>query len=516
MDRRSLLAAFNATLLGATLPFVGTARAADTIKVGVFQSSSALPFYIAASRGYFKEVDINVEAIPFATHPLIVQSMVTGAIEAASNLVTLEGANINARRPGTLSFITLGGQNAQYATEAFVVRANSPAKTLKDLKGMKLLSAPGPANIGAAKAVLKKVGLEDVKDYTIQEQQIGVQLGALQAGTFDGGYVLEPLASLMVAQGIVKRIESGVIATYLLGDPKAEAYAAGCALSDTFIKDKPDVAKRFAQAFAKGIKDAKSDPSAREYLSGQGHERAGRRRADRYARQPDAGQGPVAGADRGVPEVRGHRRRTRRRQRQDRCPYDAEGALSVAAPVAATAAPTGDPLRWFPQGTHITVRGLTKKFDGVPLYERFDLDIPKAKIVSVFGPNGCGKSTLINMMSGIMPYESRGRYCSTASRMRRGADRLRFPELSRGGFSVVAGNRQYSLSAAIPAAIASRARGARRKPCLRAFDIKLDLKRSIPIRCLAANSSLFRSCVRWSSIQKYCFSMSPSRRLTTR
>ena len=62
--------------------------------------------------------------------------------------------------------------------------------------------------------------------------------------------------------------------------------------------------------------------------------------------------------------------------------------------------------RWFPAGTHITVRGLTKRFEGGTLYENFDLDIPKGKIISIFGPNGCGKSTLINMMSGIMPYDS--------------------------------------------------------------------------------------------------------------
>ncbi len=56
-------------------------------------------------------------------------------------------------------------------------------------------------------------------------------------------------------------------------------------------------------------------------------------------------------------------------------------------------------------GTHITIRGLTKYFAGWPLYENFDLDIPKAKIVSVFGPNGCGKSTLINMISGLIPID---------------------------------------------------------------------------------------------------------------
>ena len=57
-------------------------------------------------------------------------------------------------------------------------------------------------------------------------------------------------------------------------------------------------------------------------------------------------------------------------------------------------------------GTHVTIRGLDKSFGGVTLYNDFNLDIPKGKIVSIFGPNGCGKSTLINMISGLMPIDS--------------------------------------------------------------------------------------------------------------
>ena len=59
-----------------------------------------------------------------------------------------------------------------------------------------------------------------------------------------------------------------------------------------------------------------------------------------------------------------------------------------------------------PVGTHITIRNLTKYFAGAPLYEDFNLNIPKNKIVSVFGPNGCGKSTLINMIAGLIPIDS--------------------------------------------------------------------------------------------------------------
>src|SRR5581483_9505652 len=52
------------------------------------------------------------------------------------------------------------------------------------------------------------------------------------------------------------------------------------------------------------------------------------------------------------------------------------------------------------------IRGLTKRFQGATVYDGFDLDIPRGKFVSVFGPNGCGKSTLINMIAGLTPIDA--------------------------------------------------------------------------------------------------------------
>lgn len=56
--------------------------------------------------------------------------------------------------------------------------------------------------------------------------------------------------------------------------------------------------------------------------------------------------------------------------------------------------------------THVTIRGLDKTFAGQPLYQNLNLDLPKGKIVSIFGPNGCGKSTLMNMVAGLIPVDS--------------------------------------------------------------------------------------------------------------
>jgi len=55
---------------------------------------------------------------------------------------------------------------------------------------------------------------------------------------------------------------------------------------------------------------------------------------------------------------------------------------------------------------HVTVRGLSKRFDKAVIYDKFDLDIPRGELISVFGPNGCGKSTLINMIAGLIPVDA--------------------------------------------------------------------------------------------------------------
>jgi NitT/TauT family transport system ATP-binding protein len=68
-------------------------------------------------------------------------------------------------------------------------------------------------------------------------------------------------------------------------------------------------------------------------------------------------------------------------------------------------APTGGGAQSAPSA-HVTIRGLTKHFPDAVLYDRFDLDIPRGKLVSIFGPNGCGKSTLINMITGLIPTDA--------------------------------------------------------------------------------------------------------------
>ena len=252
--------------LAALAALAAPAAAQDKVKVGVFPVSSTLPYFVAVERGFFKEQNIETEMVRLIGGPPNVAAMITNQIDASAVLVTIEGMNADIKKPGVAMYISLNSQNKTYQMEQFVVRKGFNATSLKDLKGAKIMSAPGPANVTMAKAALAAAGLKD-GDYTIDQLDMGQHVNAMTAGTFDAGYTLEPNASTMRKLGVASTIEAGVIAHYVLGDPNANAFVGGCALTTDFIKSRPDVARRFTAAWEKAVRLINENPNeARKHL----------------------------------------------------------------------------------------------------------------------------------------------------------------------------------------------------------------------------------------------------------
>jgi NitT/TauT family transport system substrate-binding protein len=262
IDRVRGLAPWGLALL---MALAGPAYAADKVTVGVFPVSSSLPFFVAQDRGYFKAQDLEVEMVRLIGGPPNVAAMIGDQIDASAVLVTIEGINANLKKPGVAMYISLNTQNRSSQMEQFVVRKGYAATSIKELKGAKIMSAPGPANLSMARAVLAANGLKE-GDYTLDQLDMAQHVGAMQSGSFDAGYTLEPNASIMRALGVATTLEAGVVATYILGDPSANAFVGGCALTSKFIADRPVVAKRFADAWAKAVKDVNTDATVRKVL----------------------------------------------------------------------------------------------------------------------------------------------------------------------------------------------------------------------------------------------------------
>ncbi|MDE7401202.1 MAG: ABC transporter ATP-binding protein [Clostridia bacterium] len=53
----------------------------------------------------------------------------------------------------------------------------------------------------------------------------------------------------------------------------------------------------------------------------------------------------------------------------------------------------------------ISIKNLTKKYQDRTVYENFSLDIEESGITCILGESGCGKTTLLNAVAGLIDYE---------------------------------------------------------------------------------------------------------------
>jgi NitT/TauT family transport system substrate-binding protein len=266
LSRRRLLqaGAASAALIGLSRKSLA---ADDKIVIGFWPIASGLPLYVGLERGLFKEAGLQVEGAKFASAQQVAEAMIAGRVHGSANgtaSAVLGLAEITS--PGLFKIICSNPSNRTLVLDEFVVPKDSPVKSIAELAGKRIASGPGIQNVTLAKVILEKNGIANPQ---VTELPIGQHVPALAAGQLDAVYTLEPTGTAGRLKGLTRVLEPGVISKYVLGNADAPWFGGSASVTSAFLKDRPDLARRYIAAYAKAVEWVRQNPDeSRTHLDG--------------------------------------------------------------------------------------------------------------------------------------------------------------------------------------------------------------------------------------------------------
>ncbi len=251
--KRSILAVASAwALLG------GHAQAqVETIKVGWCArtvSSAATPFAIATKMGWFEKAGVKVELVPLPGSGDCTKLVATG--EIPFSLPSAEPVLVIRPQGADVKFFYTAYQNNIYG---FAVAADSPLKSVADLKGKKIgVIGMGSAGAIVARALVADAGMDPTKDVSIVVAGEGGQTAALLSASqvdalsqFDTQYALVENAGVKLRMfehpDIAKFPSNGFVAlgeTLKTKRAQAVALGKGYAMGTVFAMANPEAGVR--------------------------------------------------------------------------------------------------------------------------------------------------------------------------------------------------------------------------------------------------------------------------------
>ena len=239
-----------AALLG-LVALQAPACASDVVQLGTTNAITDLPFFIAQSRGYFKDENLDVRFVNFDSAAKMIAPLASGDLDLAAGGPSAGLYNAIARHIGFRIVADKTSTPQGRPSQTLLVRRalieSGRVKTLADLKGLKVASAaPGSSAMGTLNRIYKLTGLAPAD---IERVYLGFpqQIVALQNGAVDVAFPTEPFASEAVRKGF---------ASAFMGDDEIYPGHQISVLiyADRFRLQRRDVALRFMRAYLRGVR----------------------------------------------------------------------------------------------------------------------------------------------------------------------------------------------------------------------------------------------------------------------
>ena len=181
------------------------AQALEPVTIASTRTMTDLPFFIAQSRGYFRDEGLEVKTVDFDSGARMMPALATGEIDAATGgpsagLYNAIGRGIALRIVSDKS-ATPPGRHSQTLLARKAIADAGRLNPLSGIKGLKIASAAsGSSAMGTLNRLLAMAGL---KHDDVERVYLGVpqQIAALQNGAIDIGMPTEPVGSEILRRG---------------------------------------------------------------------------------------------------------------------------------------------------------------------------------------------------------------------------------------------------------------------------------------------------------------------------
>jgi len=212
----------------------GAQAQAQKVRISISsRSNTSVPFYVAASKGFFREEGMDVEIIQ--ANPRL------GAMALINGDVAFTGTFVSTVR-GILSGFPLKIVLVAFKKGVYYLIAHPSVKDIHDLKGKKLgVSSIRGADHLVAEELLKSKGVNPAQLQPVALGDTSVRLQSVLTGAVEVT-ALSPPHDLMAQRSGVK---------VLAGPPEIGMPASGMITSDRLIKENPQFVRRGVRAILK-------------------------------------------------------------------------------------------------------------------------------------------------------------------------------------------------------------------------------------------------------------------------
>ena len=262
MKRSTFLTAAGSAAAAGVLGVAGAPALADgptKILVGYWPIAAALPFYVSAQMGYWKDAGVDVELVKFADQVKVTEALLAGRINAtATGTGSTQLALAELASPNFFKILGANLSSEKSILDEIIVAKDSPYKKISDLKGKKIATGVGPQAALEAKMIFAKNGV----DGPIMELSPAQHVASIAAGQIDAAYTYEPNGTVGRLNGTVRVLEAGVRSKYMLGDGNAPWYGGAAVIATETMKSAPGEVKKYITGMKRGFDEVRKNINA--------------------------------------------------------------------------------------------------------------------------------------------------------------------------------------------------------------------------------------------------------------